>query len=74
MTPGVFSSGHFIPYIFMEWDLLAVRHKENLSARTLWTGSRGLAEVLNKIAQRGKNTFFGHLIVNPEEPQFSLSW
>ena len=32
LTSGVFSSGHFIPYIFMEWDLLAIRQKENLSA------------------------------------------
>ena len=23
LTPGVFSSGHFIPYIFMEWSEIA---------------------------------------------------
>ena len=26
-APGVFTSGHFIPYIFMEWDFIISAHK-----------------------------------------------
>ena len=30
MTPGVFDSGHFIPYIFMEWSDIAGTHRSTL--------------------------------------------
>ena len=28
-APGVFSSGHFIPYIFLEWDYITTAHPAN---------------------------------------------
>ena len=27
LAPGVFDTGHFIPYIFMEWDIISAGHK-----------------------------------------------
>jgi len=30
MTPGMFTSGKFIPYIFMEWDIITAGHKASL--------------------------------------------
>ena len=53
MTPGVFNSGHKIPYIFMEWSDIAGTHRS-----TLCPDLDGLIDLLkyNGYSARDANT------------------